>query len=276
MPVPITFISPTLILLFAFYQANAQSTLISSGARATAMGNSSACLQDEWALFNNVGGLSKIDQPSAAFSYHAYPGFAPFNRMAAAFAFPAGIGAAAAGVLRFGNEHYNEHILSAGYANTFGLASLGLKINYIQLQTEGFKKADAVTISFGGIAQLTPTLQVGAHIVNINQPKINEAENERVPTLLTLGLGFQLSEKLLIISEVEKDLDHDPVLRAGLEYKGHKKFFARTGFNLSPQDVFGGFGFQQKKFNLDYAIQYNSFFGASHQASVTWKLKREK
>jgi hypothetical protein len=267
---------PLLILLFLFHETNSQSISISSGARAMGMANASSCLADEWSLFNNVGGLATVDQPAAVFTYQSFPDFQDFDRMTAIISIPFAVGTSSLGVYRFGSDLYNEHIISAGYANRFGIASLGVKVNYIQYRAEGFGKADAFTISFGGIAQLTDVLSVGAHINNINQPVISKDTRERVPTYLTLGLGFKISEKVLVISEVEKDLDHDPVLRSGLEYRIHKKFVARMGINLNPGGIFGGFGFVYKKFLLDYALQYHEAIGLSHQASVTWKLKNKK
>jgi hypothetical protein len=246
------------------------------GARSMAMGNTSACLQDEWSLFNNVGGLWNVDNVSAAFTYSSYPDFSPFDRMAAIVSVPIGKGASGFGIYRFGSDLYNEHILSAGYSNKVGIASLGIKINVIQYQAEGFGTAQAFTVSFGGIADLTKNLRVGAYINNINQPALSEITQERVPTYLALGLGFQMSEKVLVTTEVEKDLDHEPLIRGGLEYQLTKKFAARTGINLNPESAFAGFGFLHRKFTFNYAFQYHRELAAAHQASVTWKVSKAK
>jgi hypothetical protein len=238
-----------------------------------ALGYSSSCLSDEWALFNNVAGLAKVKQSAAAFTYDALPAFSSFNRMAALFAMPIKPGIAAFGVYRFGDDLYNEQVMTAGYANTLGLASLGVKVNYIQYSAQGFGNARAVTVSFGGIANLTPQLSIGAHIVNINQPKLSEVNKETLPTLLILGVGIKASEKVFITSEVEKDLNYDVRWKSGLEYQLHKKVVARTGFNLNPQAGFLGIGLRPKKFTLDYAFQYTSTLGARHQATVVYKFK---
>jgi hypothetical protein len=239
------------------------------GARANGMGNASSCLSDIWSLTNNISGLAKMKHAAASFSYHAIPSFKPFNRMAAVFALKLNKGVAGGSVFRFGDDLYNEQIISLGFANTFGLASLGLKINYLQYHAEGFGSNTALTFSFGGIANLTSNLLLGAHIVNINQPVINNITDERVPTRLIAGIAYEPSEKLSIIAEVEKDLENPPFLKTGLEYRVYKKIDFRTGFNLNPNTGFFGLGCKLRKLQFDYALEFNAALGLSHQATVT-------
>lgn len=269
-------IGVTLILLFTFCHANSQSSSLRLGARVMGMANASACLGDEWSILNNVGGLSSVEDFSASFTYHSYPGFEAFDRMAAVIALPTKIGVAGVSVYRFGSEIYNEQILSAGFSNKFGIASLGFKVNYIQYQADGFGTSTGVSLSFGGIAEFTKTIQIGAHIHNINQPKLTREGDDRLPTFLTIGFAFKPSDNFTLTSEVEKDLDHDPTVRGGIEYVIHKKVFARTGFNINPEAAFAGLGFRHRKFMIDYAFQYQNEAGISHQASLGLKLKKNK
>jgi hypothetical protein len=242
------------------------------GARTMGMGNVSSCLQDEWALLNNPAGLSKVENFSAAFSYNAYPSFKSFNRMAASFVAPTKVGVGGITFFRFGNDLYSEQVLSAGFSNEFGLASLGATVNYIQYNTEGFGTSGAFTVSLGGIATLTKKLRIGAHIINVNQPKLSEGSGEQLPTRLTAGVGFQLSEKVLACAELEKDLLHKPNFKSGLEYGFNSKCLIRTGFNFRPQSAFLGLGFKPKKLKIDYAMEYNFHTGINHQASIGYKF----
>lgn len=237
---------------------------------------SSATLKDEWALFNNPSGLAAIKQPVAAFTYDAYPDFAAFSRMAAVFAVPTGPGVTGIGVYRFGDDLYNEQLISAAFANKLGIASLGIKANYIQYHAEGFGNVNAFTLSFGGIAQLTPLLAIGAHIININQPKLSKLNEETLPTVLLVGLAFTPSEKILFTTEIEKDLSHESSWKTGFEYKIHAKVSARTGFAIHPGIACAGLSWKTKKFNLDYAFQYNLNLGASHQATVAYHFSTAK
>jgi hypothetical protein len=243
------------------------------GAKAMGLGFSSACLSDEWALFNNVAGLAKVDRITGAFTCEARPSFTPYNRMGIAFSLPIGFGVVSSGAYKFGDQLYNEQILTAGFSNSFGLASLGVKVNYVQYHTEMYGNARALTISAGGIAEITRRFSVGAHIVNINQPQLSKMSEETIPTILVLGLAFRPSNTIYITTEVEKDLEYELKLKSGLSWDVNKKFTVRTGFNLNPQAGFAGLGFRTKFFQLDYAFQYNVTIGSSHQATVAYQFK---
>ena len=254
----------------------AQSTSTLIGARAAGMGYSSSALSDEWSIFNNVAGISKIERITAAFTYDAFPTFKPFNKLAASVALPLHVGVAGVGIFRFGDDLYNEQVFTAGYGNTFGLASLGVKFSMIQYNIKGFGSKFLVTASFGGIAKLTERLFFGAHIVNINQPKISSLDDERVPTILIAGILTKVSDNLTVTMEIEKDLDYRPAIKAGAEYTILKKFFIRTGIRIQPNAGFFGFGFRATRYTLDYAFQYSQGWGSRHQASVSYRLKTNK
>lgn len=243
------------------------------GARSMSMGYASACLKDEWSVFNNVAGLAKVENLTSAFTYQAFPNFPPFNRMAAAVVIPTSIGVSAIGAYRFGDDLYSEQMLSGGFANTMGLASLGIRLNYIQYHAEGFGTTRAVSVSAGGIANITPSFSIGAHMININQPRLTRSGGETLPAVMTLGFGAKVSDHLFIAGEIEKDLLHPVTVKTGLEYQAHKKLALRTGVNLQPNAAFFGFGCKAKKMMLDYSLQWSMSTGINHQAGVSYSFK---
>jgi hypothetical protein len=261
------------MLIAVPYILAAQSSSTLMGARASGMGYTSACSADEWSLFNNVAGLAEIKLSTAAFSYDAQPVFKNFNRTAAVFAIPLKFGAGGIGAYRFGDAIYNEQIVTGSFASKFGIASLGASIHYIQYNTEGFGRKDAISVSVGGLAKITPIISVGAYITNINQPTLSRDDKERLPTILTLGVSFKTTDKLNIATEIRKDLDYDAQWKAGLEYKISSKFIFRSGVNINPNAGFAGFGFRSKKLILDYAYAHSIVIGGRHQATVGYQFK---
>lgn len=245
------------------------------GARSAGLGYSSACLQDEWSVFNNVAGIAHVKSPALAASYHAQPSLPSANQMAFVALTPLSFGTMGVGALKFGDQLYSEQIVTAGISNTFGITSLGAKVNYIQYNATGFGTRGLVTISMGGITQLIPSLYLGAHIININQPVISHETGERLPTVLIAGLGYSPSQKLFLSTELEKDLDHTPTWKIGMEYSPVLKFSFRTGFNLNPNAAFFGLGFRSGRLTFDYAMQYNMTLAASHQLSTAYQLKKK-
>lgn len=210
---------------------------------------------------------------SAGFTYDVRPAITGANRTAAIISCPLPVGVLSGSAYRFGDDLYNEHIISTGFANQFGLAALGVQVNYIQYAVVGFGNKGAATINLGGIAELTPRLAVGAYIVNVNQPTLSG--DEKLPTRLVAGVAFKPTDKFFLAAELEKELDYAATLKMGMEYAFHKKFIARTGYALKPNTAFFGLGFKTKKFIIDYAVQYNVLLRLSHQASIEYQFTRK-
>lgn len=262
----------TLVIQFAC----GQSVSTQIGGRAAGMAYTSACLKDEWSLFNNMAGLASIKQAVATSTYDAKPRLEGANRSALALAFPTKIVVVGVGALHFGDDLYNEQVLSLGLSNQLGLASLGLTLNYLQYSALGFGTKSMLTVSAGGIASLSENFTIGAYVNNINQPVLSELDGEKVPTTLSLGIGFNPTEKVQLSTEVSKEIDNDTTFKTGMEYKATKKFFARTGFSLYPNNIFFGVGFAQHKLSIDYAYEYAlTGLGESHQASVAYKWRKK-
>jgi hypothetical protein len=225
-------------------------------------------------LFNNVSTSASLKETRVGFTCDAMPAFPTFNRMAASFLLPTKLGVLSAGAYKFGDDLFSEQIFAVGYANQFGLASLGVKGQWLQVKAEGFGQKQVFTFSFGGIATLTPRLKIGAHIYNITQPKIYE--KEKVPTILTLGFAVSTTDKITVYGEVEKNLDYNALIKGGVEYQIHKKVSVRTGVNIDPAAGFFGFGYQQRKMRFDYAYTYNVVLPSRHQVGIQYILKMQQ
>lgn len=265
----------SLVGLLITHYSHSQSAATLIGARANGVGNASTCLKDEWSIFNNVGALSKVKETTLGFTCDSRPQLKAGNRAALVYASPTRFGVAGIGLLSFGDQLYNEQIASVAFSNAFGITSLGAKVNCIQYSVEGFGSKRVVSVSLGALTQLTPQLCIGIYAVNINQPKISNSENERLPAKLMAGLGFTASDKILLTTEIEKDLLYTPKWKTGIEYRASKKIFFRTGFSVNTDAIFFGLGFQPKKFKLDYAYGYEPNSGGSHQASVSYKFRMQ-
>ena len=243
------------------------------GARAAGMGYASSTLRDEWSFFGNAAGLATTKNfiVASAYDARALPGG---NRLGLADIMPIKIGVLAAGVFRFGDDVYSEQFIQAAWAHQIGKTALGVRFNYLQYRTVGFGTHGLVGIHLGGITQLTKQISIGAWIQNLNMPKIKFNDKETAPVKLIASLGFKPTEKFVLNAEVEKDILYKPLWKVGMEYQVHKKFFARSGFNLNPGAVFFGIGFQSWRVKIDYALQSFTALGPSHQASASYRINK--
>ncbi len=128
---PHVFLFISLLLVHLPTVLRSQSVPTQIGARPNGMAYATASLFDEWGIFNNIAGTAKVKNTAAAFAYDLHPTLIGANRTAAAFLLPIKSGVASAGMYRFGDDLYNEHVITVGFANKFGLAALGAQANYI-------------------------------------------------------------------------------------------------------------------------------------------------
>ncbi len=251
----------------------AQSGNYQSGARAMGMGQASVTLQDEWSAFNNIGGISGVKSLSTSFAYTNHYGIEGFNTMSATVAVPFQYGVTAISAYHFGDDLFNEQKLALGFGNSIGFVRLGAQINYLQYNIEGFGRKGVFVAEFGGTAEIIPQLVFGAYIFNINQVKLIRDQNERVPVLMRTGVSFKPVDYLMVNAEVSKDIDFDPIFKAGLEYILKKHFYFRAGVKTLPATHYFGLGIHMERIQFDYAFSTTYGLGFVHQASVDYHIK---
>ncbi|ALI99739.1 hypothetical protein DC20_13110 [Rufibacter tibetensis] len=125
-------------------------------------------------------------------------------------------------------------------------------------------------------SEVVPGLTFGAHIYNINQAKLAEFEDERVPTVMKIGLGFQAATKVLLVVEAEKELEHLVAVKGGIEYQILPALGLRTGFNTSSKSGTAGVDVRFKQFQVAYALGAQSQLGLSNYLSLGYQLKKEQ
>ncbi|MBL6445248.1 hypothetical protein JMN32_02940 [Fulvivirga sp. 29W222] len=262
----------TLFFLLLFFVSEAQNGQSQIGARGAAMGYAVVATSDSWSSFNNPAGLYTCKNINGLFAFENKYGIAGFNSIAAGIVSPMLMGGVGISVFRFGDDLYNEQTAAISYGNRFGLAGIGIRVNYLQYHIEGYGNKGIFTVNFGGIAELSKKLYFGALIRNINQAKLSDFENEHIPTILNAGLSFHPSDKIYLNAEIEKDVDLDAVMRIGLEYSFLKKLLARIGIKTKSFNSYFGLGLVLPRLKIDYALTVNPNIGYNHQAALTYNF----
>ncbi len=243
------------------------------GARAAALSNAAVTLSDSWAFFNNIAGIATLNQTLVGFGYHNAFGVSGWATGYAHVVVPIKEGVTGIGVERFGNDALNITRLSLGYALKVRYVSLGLQATYQQVQVTELGTQGSILFNFGGQAEIIPELVFGAHITNMNQAKMAEFKDERVPTILKAGMSYRPNKRLMINAETAKDVDLPASFRFGVEYALMEEvWFARIGTLTFPASTSYGVGFVHKAWMIDYALQFQNRLGFSHHLNVAYKL----
>ena len=259
-------------LLFSI-DASAQIDLSTQafGAKSQGLGTTKLYHRDAWSLANNVGTLDRLADSEIGIAVDQRFGIQELSTAALSGVFKSQKGSIGIGIARFGGELFNQHRLELGLGTTRGILSFGLKAGWFQTHIEGFGTGNALLLSLGGLAELGPKFFFGAHLSNLNQAKVSKQSSQPIPTLLTLGITYLPAKNLEIHSELEKELDHPPLFKLGLNYQLENWIFLRTGIHSAPNSLHFGLGLRKKKYGLDYALGQTTALGGTHHLSLYLK-----
>jgi hypothetical protein len=261
------------------------------GARAVALGNASATLSNEvWAVANNAAGLSTLTHPTAGAYFENRYLITSLNVAAVALALPLGLVEPAAagqparaerGVVgfeaqRFGGALYHEVRVGAAYGYRLGVVNIGGRLDMLQVSFRDLGSRRAVAGSLGGQAEVVPEhLTFGVYLYNLNQAKLADYQDERVPTVVRAGLAYRAGKQVLVVVESEKDIEHDAGFKVGLEYLLAPAVALRAGYASLSLQTTVGVGVKASNFQLDYAAGWHSVLGLSQFLSVNWQWERK-
>jgi len=245
------------------------------GARTLGMGNAVVAYRNQWAIFNNVGGMAGVDKVSAMASFSSQYQVSGLQVLALGAVLPTRYGNFGLAIQRFGDEFYNEHLVGLAYSHQINQVSLGLKLNYVQIAIGDLGSRSTLALELGGVARLLPELTLGAYLYNFNQARLADYQDERLPTLMKAGLSYHPTRQLVLSAEVEKDIDYPTLFKAGVEYEIVKKLFLRTGLSSLPFTHHFGVGILSKNLAFDYALTSHPQLGFSHHLSLAYQFEKK-
>lgn len=248
------------------------------GARAWGMAQAVVAQSDRYALVNNIAGIATQRERSAFSSYDSYYGFQSVGTLAFGAVMPLRDDLAAGfSVQRFGDQIYNEMSFGLGVAHRINRISLGLKADYRQIAVNANSVSlsrKALVVEMGGIAQLSSTVFLGAHLYNLTQSSFTGEGSEGLPTVLKTGLTYVPTESLRLSGEFVKNTTYSASLRAGIEYEAIPKLYFRTGIASKPYTTHFGLGYAGGSFAVDYAASSHPQLGWSHHITLAYVWKK--
>ena len=253
----------------------AQFSFPAMGGRSAAMGGSAITLGDEESAMHNIAALAQVDNFAVAASFRQ--GFMEEGMGCASFGgvVPVGFGAGALTFLHFGNADYNEQGVNLLYGIPIGQRiAMGVGFHYLHSGTSDpyYEPLNRMTFSLALRYAPTKAFSVGFRAFNPSAVVSDADASPRLPALLNLGLSYRLTEQLLAVAEVEKDLQHLATLRFGVEYLFHEVYAFRVGFNTQPAVYTFGFGLCKEHFGADIAAEFHSVLGLTPQLSLNYRF----
>ena len=245
--------------------------------RSSGIGSASVSLTDMWAVQNNQAGLGFIKITTAGISYQNQFLLKELSTKSFACAFPIKSGTFGISISNFGYSLYSENKIGLGFGKSFGeKIAVGISMDYFRTSISEYGNKNYFAAEIGIQAKPFKNLTLGAHLFNPTRTKFTSYNDERIPTIMRLGLDYKFSEKIFIALETEKDIEKKTTVKAGIEYELIKKVYLRAGISTHPSLSCFGIGINLKQFKLDISSTYHSTLGSSPQIGLIYEFATAK
>lgn len=243
------------------------------GAANAGMAHSSLATNDLWSAFNNPAGLGAVPSFAAGVFYQNKFMVKGLNYGGFAAAMPLGKGGLALTYTSFGYSAYQESEFGLAYGMQLSKTlSLGVKLNYqsLRIAEADYGQTGTLTADLGLSARVSENVTISAFLTNPTKSQLADFDDERLPTVLSVGVDYQIAENLCFSGLIAKDIDRKFDFRAGLEYQPVGPLYLRLGAGSEPQRFAFGLGVNFKDFKFDLAATYNTYLGYTPQISLTF------
>lgn len=244
--------------------------------RAAALSYSAVGLTDGWSIFFNQAGLG-YQESTWVGAHHENRFITPeLSFSALGVILPVKNGSFGVSIKRMGFSQFNQ--TKAGLAFGMKLAptfSAGIQLNAHHVYFAGeYGSTTAFTAEGGMIYSPTSSLDIGFHIINPTRSRLYD--EERIPTILNLGLAYKLSEMVIVTASAEKNIDADFSFKAGIEFMPINNLYFRTGMASNPSLLSFGLGYEFSSIQFDFAFTRHEILGYTPHFSLSYTFERKE
>lgn len=261
-----------IILLLTTLCVSAQTDDRVLGAQAASLGRVGILDENVWAVHNNPGALGYIKSPEASVYYENRFLLKNLNHQGLVLAYPTKAGVFGLDVNLYGDKNYRR----SAYRFSYGMVlspkiSIGVGLVYLNSRfARDYGTYHSFTGEVGMLVKISPKWRVAAHVYNPVRAKFQPYDDERLPTLIRLGMGYRFSEQLDIVIGGEKDIERRASFRAGINYHPVDVLYIRLGIITSPVEPTLGVGLQFDNLYIDVGSSWNLRLGYSPQISLRY------
>jgi hypothetical protein len=248
-----------------------------SGSRSQALANASVCLSDVFAYHNNPANAAGQKQVSFGLAYENRFLLKELQHQSYAVLIPLKFGVLSIGGNSFGYRDFRTFKNGVGYSmKLFEELSLGVQMNHHMIRlTSPYGLNQTVTGELGISYKVTEAWNFGMAVFNIGRNELINNPIERYSTSMRLGTSYKISNMVLAVAEIEKDISHPLRFKSGIEYSPDNNLLFRIGFATNPIELSFGIGWVfSDRYFLDFGSQYHQVLGWSPNFSFRFDINK--
>lgn len=241
-----------------------------SNAASAGMGDATVMRTNFWAVFHNQAGLGFLKQKGVGVHFENAYMLKELSQKAVGFVLPVRGGTFGITYNQFGYENFSKTKAGLAFGKQLGeRIAVGIQLDYLRTHIgDVYGDRHSVTGEIGVISEPLDGFFVGAHVFNPVRAQLSEYDDERLPTVFRLGLGYAFSNQLFVSAEAEKDLEYAPLLKVGVEYEIVDNLMLRAGITTNPALFSFGIGYTWKNITLDFAVSKHQILDYTPYSSM--------
>lgn len=149
---------------------------------------------------------------------------------------------------------------------------IGASLDALRQSAKEYGSANNASFSLSVLARALPQVYIGAKVQNPFQMKIGP---DLLPTVFRVGASWVPSGILLVLAEVEKDLERQAAVKAGVEYRPVPRLALRLGVRSAEVSRMAfGVGLPLKNgLQVDVASEWHPVLGITPAVLLSYRKK---
>ncbi len=175
---------------------------------------------------------------------------------------------------KFGDASFSETQFGLGYGRKLGkLVTIGGRVNYYTQQIATYGKSGTVNAEAGMLLQLTPKLTSGISVFNPVGGKFGINQTEQLDAIYKFGLGYDVSTKVAISSEIVKQQNAALNFIGAMQYQFEQKFYAKVGVSTAAANFFTSVGLSlNNQFRLEFSASHHQQLGFTPGLNILYNF----
>ena len=261
------------IILLLILILSAVNTKGQHGARSAAMGHNNIAISDAFALFNNPAATTNVHRSAFVLGWENRFSVHKLSRNSAGALVKTKGGVLGMHIFHTGFSAYSESRGGLFYARQLSEHfSAAAQINLLHTSIpEYYGSTISASTDLSIHYTINENLSLGFLAANVLQLKRTHDPDPLTQTL-QLGILYQFSKKLLMTSDIIKDMDLPISFGLGLEWSVLDAFYLRTGMRHKPQINSFGTGYRIGSLIADISYSYAPILGMTPSISLIYEF----
>jgi len=236
-----------------------------------ALGNATIAASNEHSAMNNQAGILSVDKWAFTAGAINLYGLSTLNLLSASGIYKINArNAMSLSIKHLGDSDLNTQLIGFAYARTLSKTwNLSLQVDLLSFQARNFGSRLIPTVEIGSVYDVNKKVHVGFHIFNPFGQALTPQED--ISAIVRGGVLYDLSKKVSISAEVEKDIVLDFRVKVGIDYRPIKNVHIRTGFTTQESQFSFGLAYGFGKYKIHGVASVHPTLGVSTGGEISYK-----